>query len=201
MHLKTQYLGSCCWCWFRFCWSSSCHSCWVWLYRNVSHEKASAVLAVLRRIITCLNFSGDCIGANKLPYKGACSYLVDCIIIWRLLWEWEYELNSRQPLQRAIFLFVRMFLNRSPASFRSRTESCYWLTVGKDFIGSFGAEGPYWAQVLRASHISWMKFRIPDQKRTSSAISMFDSPPKWWAWILRSTSFCIDCVTITWAPV
>lgn len=155
MHLKTQYLGSCCWCWFRFCWSSSCHSCWVWLYRNVSHEKASAVLAVLRRIITCLNFPGDCIGANKLPYKEACSYLVDCIIIWRLLWEWEYELNSRQPLQRAIFLFVRMFLNRSPASFRSRTESCYWLTVGKDFIGSFGADWPYWAQVLHASRLRW----------------------------------------------
>ena len=153
MHLKTQYLGSCCWCWFRFCWSSSCHSCWVWLYRNVSHEKASAVLAVLRRIITCLNFPGDCIGANKLPYKGACSYVVDCIIIWWLLWEWEYELNSRQPLQRAIFLFVRTFLNRSPASFRTRTESCYWLTVGKDFIGSFGADWPYWAQLLHASHV------------------------------------------------
>ena len=108
---------------------------------------------MLQRIITCLNFPGDCIGANKLPYKGARSYLVDCMIIRRLLWEWEFELNSRQPLQRTVFLFVRTFLHRSPVSLRTRIEYCYWLTIGKDFIGSFGADWSYWAQVLHASHV------------------------------------------------
>lgn len=38
--------------------------------------------------------------------------------------------------------------------------------IVKDFIGFFGAEWPYLAQVLHASNMSLMDFRIPDQKRT-----------------------------------
>lgn len=37
--------------------------------------------------------------------------------------------------------------------------------IGKYFIGSFGAKWPCLAQVLHASHMSWVDFRNPDQKR------------------------------------
>ena len=99
LSIKTRYLGSWCWCRFRFCWGNSCHSYWIWFHGNVSHEKASAALAVLRknklacpllsrlarRERICLQgritirpreFPWGPYRANGVPYKGVRRYLV-----------------------------------------------------------------------------------------------------------------------------
>ena len=73
--------------------------------------------------------------------------------------------------------------------------------IGSDLIGSFVHVEPYCAKVLQLLHISKTSCRIPGQNNTSRAMRIFDSGPKWFAWILSSILACMDCGIITCAPL
>ena len=63
--------------------------------------------------------------------------------------------------------------------------------IGSDLIGSFVDFDPYCAQVLQL-HIPKTACLIPGRNSTSHAMRTFDSGPEWFAWILSSTSACMD---------